>query len=137
MLKTIISFFSVIILTVLISFFFLTRGITIDNISYKNINLSEIYLKYDEKFILTIDKLEIKNKNKKSKTAFDKSYIKMADDILKYFKIIEINSIIYNNQITKIKYSNNIFSIKNKDLNFNILSNINKLSSQVTSIRCF
>jgi len=122
MLKTIISFFSVVILTVLMTFFFLTRGIAVDTISYKNIDINKLYLKYDEKFILTIDKLEIKNKN--SKTAFDKSYIKIADDILKYFKLIEIDSIVYNNQITKIKYSNNIFSIKNKDLDFNITANL-------------
>jgi len=123
-LKTIVSFIGVVVLIISIFFFFLTRGITIDNISYKNINLSKMYLKYDKKFTLTIDKLEIKDKNKESKTAFDKSYIKTADDILKYFKLIEINSIIYNNQITKIKYSNNVFSIKNQDLNFNITANL-------------
>jgi len=125
-LKTIVSFFSVVVLIMLISFFFLLKGITVDKISYENININEMYLKYDEKFILTINKLEIKKKKKKKnpKATFDKSYIKIANDILKYFRLIEINSIIYNNQITKIKYSNNIFSIKNQGLNFNITANL-------------
>ena len=119
MLKIIESFFGVIILTALIFYTFLLEGITVYNISYENININKIYLRYDKKFILTINKLEIKKKKKNPKATFDKSYIKMADDILIYFKLIEINSIIYNNQRTKIKYSNNIFSIKNQDLNLN------------------
>jgi len=118
-LKIIESFFGVIILTALIFYTFLLEGITVYNISYENININKIYLRYDKKFILTINKLEIKKKKKNPKATFDKSYIKMADDILIYFKLIEINSIIYNNQRTKIKYSNNIFSIKNQDLNLN------------------
>jgi len=136
-LKTIELFFGVIILTALIFYTFLLKGITVDNIFYENISINKIYLRYDKKFTLTINKLEIKKKKKKKnpKATFDKSYIKIASDILNYFRLIEINSIIYNNQRTKIKYSNNIFSIKNQDLDFDFAAKLknNKIYFKINS----
>ena len=49
----------------------LVYGIKIDNISYNNIYLNELYLKYDKKLILTLNKLQIETTNDNFKNKFD------------------------------------------------------------------
>ncbi|MEA3498157.1 MAG: AsmA-like C-terminal domain-containing protein, partial [Campylobacterota bacterium] len=125
MLKKIVSVLGVLILIVLMFFFSLMYGIKIDNISYKSIHLNGLYLKYDKKLILTLDKIAIKPKKEQSKTKFNPYYISFIDDTLKYFKYIKIDNLIYNKRNIFLEFKNNIFIFKDKELGLNLSTELN------------
>ena len=119
MLKKIVSIFGVLILIVLMFIISLMYGIKIDNISYKNIYLNGLYIKYDKKLILRLNKLELKNNNAKLENTIDNTTIHKKIKLLKYFQLIKIDQINYKNNIIKIDYQKNklnllYFDSKNK-----------------------
>ncbi|MEA3554240.1 MAG: AsmA-like C-terminal domain-containing protein [Campylobacterota bacterium] len=116
MLKKIVSILGGLILIVLMFLISLIYGIKIDNISYKNIYLNELYLKYDKKLILTLNKLEIKNQNEVLQSDFNSSDFKIITQTLNYFKLIKINSIEHNDKYISLEYKNKTMNLTYKDL---------------------
>ncbi len=72
----------------------LISGINLTNLSYGNISISQLYLKYDKKLILNITNLEIQDKNK-SKSQILSGNISVTKLDNKYF--IELKNIYYQN----------------------------------------
>ena len=116
MFKTTITVF---ISSLIIFFIFLFDGIHIDNFSTSKVKFSQLYLKYDKKLIFSIEKLEIP-KQSTSQTSFDPSIIGLADEFLAYFSLIEIKNLVYDNKSIYIKFQNNQFVLKEKDLDIKI-----------------
>ena len=91
-----ITLFLTLFLSILGLFFTLYRGIHIQSLSFSNINLKGLYLKLDNKFIFTLDKLSFSPSNTQSnfdaqKTLhwFQRSLVAMS-----YFKEVEIRDIV-------------------------------------------
>lgn len=95
----------------------LVYGIKIDNISYNNIYLNELYLKYDKKLILTLNKLQIETTNDNFKNKFDSLDIVITRKILGYFTEIKIETLSYDNKNIFFEYKNNTLNLIYKDFN--------------------
>lgn len=105
---SILGFLILIVLMFLIS---LVYGIKIDNISYNNIYLNELYLKYDKKLILTLNKLQIETTNDNFKNKFDSLDIDITRKILGYFTEIKIETLSYDNKNIFFEYKNNTLNL--------------------------
>jgi len=115
-LKKIVSILGVLILIVLMFLISLIYGIKIDSISYNNIYLNELYLKYDKKLIFRLNKLEIKNQNEVLQSNFTSSNFNIITKTLNYFELIKIDKIIHNNKYVSLEYKNNTINLTYKDL---------------------
>jgi hypothetical protein len=95
MLKNIILFLELFVFLVAVLVFSLLYGVTLPNLSYQNINIGELYIKYDKKLIVKSDSFEIveNNSTKKHKFIFDIS-LDMFND--RYF--LDIKNFHYKNQ---------------------------------------
>ena len=89
------------------SFIVLQNGIYIDNISFPNIKAKQLYIKWDEKISITVEKIDLKNTSEQD----SKIQIQKIDMILKeiilfdtIFKKVLINKIKYNNITGSFKY---------------------------------
>jgi len=118
MLKNIILFIELILLTIVLSFISLLFGITLSNLSYENITISKLYLKYDKNLIVKIDNFIISDNNSSSTHRFNlNTHIDYIDN--KYF--IDIKQLkYYTHELTlkaKLKLNNNdIQNILNKEI---------------------
>lgn len=77
-------------------FFTLYRGIHIQNLSFSNIKLQGLYLKLDNKFIFTLDKLQISPSNTQSSFNIQKTlrWFQRSLVAMSYFKEVEVRDII-------------------------------------------
>lgn len=77
-------------------FFTLYRGIHIQNLSFSNINLQGLYLKLDNKFIFTLDRLQISPSNTQSNFNIRKTlhWFQRSLIAISYFKQVEIRDIV-------------------------------------------
>jgi len=98
MLKAIIFLSKVILFIFILSIVALMYGINLVNLSFNNINISQLYLKYDKELILNIKDLTIENKNK-----IDEMKISIRKIENKY----QINIINFEQNSTNIKFQTN------------------------------
>ncbi|MEA3354764.1 MAG: AsmA-like C-terminal domain-containing protein [Campylobacterota bacterium] len=96
MLKTISWIFGFLIAIFLIAVISLFNGIEFDNVSYKNIKFSKLYLKYDKSLILSTSNLRIYND--------DKSNFKDLQIELQLNDIFNIRSVYIKNLLLKEPY---------------------------------
>jgi len=101
----------------------LIEGIHIQEVNIKNLSLKELYIKWDEKLILQVDKVLIfKNQtHKESKESIYNSLSKLTY-IYDMFKIIDIKYLRYKDIEATIKYSDKqdgFFNIKSAFFNTN------------------
>lgn len=92
----VISLFFILALTLFGLFFTLYRGIHIEKLHISNINLQGLYLKLDNKFIFTLDKLQILPSKSSSNFDLQKSlrWFQRSLVAMSYFKQVEIRDII-------------------------------------------
>ncbi|MEN4053227.1 AsmA-like C-terminal domain-containing protein [Sulfurimonas sp. NWX79] len=77
---TIVSFLSFIFLSLIAAFIILQHGLYLDNVSFSNITIKNIYIKWNEKLNISIEELDIqKSKNSNSRVGMK--------DISKYLKL--------------------------------------------------
>lgn len=96
----IISIFSFIFLTLFILFIMLQNGIYIDNISFPNIKAQQLYIKWNEKLNITVEKLELQDYTNQQNS---KLHLQKTNKILK--EIILFDTIFTKVLINKIKYN--------------------------------
>lgn len=91
-----ITLFLTLALLLFASFFTLYRGIHIQSLSFSNISLQGLYLKLDNKFIFTLDKLQISPSKTQSKVDFQKvlRWFQRSLVAMSYFKEVEIRDIV-------------------------------------------
>jgi len=108
----IFSFIFIIFLT----YFFLIKGIQIDNFHYQNINIGKLYIKIDKKVILEANKIKIitQNKHLNNKINYD-NITKLIKNILQYLtyfqKISLTHIIIDNDKINSLTFYKNKLQI--------------------------
>ncbi|RDU72069.1 AsmA-like C-terminal domain-containing protein [Helicobacter brantae] len=90
------TLFLTLALLILGLFFTLYRGIHIQNLSFSNIKLQGLYLKLDNKFIFTLDKLQISPSNTQSSFNIQKTlrWFQRSLVAMSYFKEVEVRDII-------------------------------------------
>ena len=99
MLKAIIFLLKVIFFSVILLIIALMYGVTLVNLSFNDINISQLYLKYDKELILNIKNLKYKNQ------------IKIDDlkiSINKHEKKYQINIINFEQKSSKLKFQTNV-----------------------------
>lgn len=133
MLKKIVSTLGLLSLIVLMFFISLMYGIKIDDISFNNINIKQLYLKYDKKLIFTVKTLKITPTKDATKSEFDPSYIGLADDLLNSFKLIKIEDIIYDKEHIFVEFKDNIFILKHKEADAKITFTTDKQKLYINS----
>ncbi|MEA3383394.1 MAG: AsmA-like C-terminal domain-containing protein [Campylobacterota bacterium] len=126
MLKAIVSIFGGLISIIVIFLLFLYNGIKIEHYSNDTINIDSLYIKFDKKLILSIEKLELKpSKDESSKT--DLSIIPTVYDILKYINYVEIKEIIFEKENISLIYKDYNLLVKHKlakvDTKFSYIKN--------------
>ncbi|MCE3047430.1 AsmA-like C-terminal domain-containing protein [Helicobacter kayseriensis] len=92
----ILSIFLSIVITLLIGCFYtLSKGIRIQHFKIANIELNGLYLKLDNKLILTLDTLAIKKQNKQTHFEFPKAIRWFQNSLvaISYFEKIEVKNI--------------------------------------------
>ncbi len=119
MLKNSIVLFKIILFfivsIILIASVFIFAGVTVFNLSYNNVNISELYIKYDKKLIVRANKINYFDKRANTKQNFDlnmsiKTYNNNLYIFIDKLKNIE-NNINFSAQIPLI--NNNMFSLNN------------------------
>lgn len=100
--KTIIFFLEFIIFLIALIVFSLLYGITLSNLSYNNINISQLYIKYDKKLILKCNQLVLRDIDSNKSDTFD------IDTTFKY----NIFTNKYEFGIKKVRYKNENLMLK-------------------------
>ena len=120
--KIILAFFGSLMLVLLIFIGSLYYGIKIDHFENKNVNFDSLYIKYNKKLIVSIDKLEILTPNDDTSSDIDLSALIYLNKIIDNIESINIKNIIYNNEHISLKLKNKQFQINHKEamLNFNL-----------------
>lgn len=138
----IITFLLFIFLTFTSLFILLQNGIHIKEISISNINIKQLYIKWDEKIDLSIKELEIKNK-KQSDTKLNytelHSYIGSLEHTLNWFDSVVIQKITKGELDGSFKYKTDtkgILKVSSPSLSFiaNILYKEDLLHIQVNEL---
>ena len=119
----IVNFILFIFLTLSISFLVLQNGLLIDKVSFVNINIKQLYIKWDKKININIENIKISKSDTKSKITFKdiQNYISKTTFIETLFESIKIKSIIYDNLNFSLSYtekSNNL-KIISKEISLN------------------
>jgi len=122
-----------IITTLFVLYFSLLKGISIENINYKHINIDKLYIKIDKKLIIraknisliknskkNTQKQTISTNNKNSDIINVKETARLVEKVmqfLSFFQEIDVTNInIYNNKINYIYLHNNNFKIDTDDI---------------------
>ena len=147
MLKTIIFLLKVLILVFISLIAVLMYGITASNLSYENISISKLYLKYDKKLILNLKNIAIGDKLSNSKEIIDLS---ITLDIIDSDYVIGIKNIEYKNLGLKLsgdlKLNNEeidkLINIDSKNLEvynaiFNYDTNLSDIKSDIVYLNYY
>ena len=105
---TIVSFLSFIFLLLVTIFIILQNGLYIDNISITNVNVKQLYIKWNEKVDISIKEISIDNKQSNIQTKINYKdvdrYLKSLSLASNWFKSIVINKIKFNDATASFKY---------------------------------
>jgi len=132
MLKIIKYSITLIIFSIIVSlftlYFYLLKGLSIENINYDFINIDKLYIKIDKKIILKAQNININYKSDEKSNNEPLNFKKINSLTLKsihaleFFQIIDLKNIsINNNKINFIKLKQNMLSIDTKDIFFKTL----------------
>lgn len=89
-------------------FIFLQSGIYLQDVSFQDVKIKKLYIKWDEKVSLIVKEIDISHKE--SDTQSDKNYIKIVKTVqlilpfTSWFKEFTIEKILFNNISATIKY---------------------------------
>ena len=120
MLRILLYTTSFFILTFLTLIFLIFNGINISKFSNEDLKVKNLYLKYDNKFILKIEELEIQSSTNSEQNIFNPSIIGLTDEILKYFKLIKIDKVIYDKEYLSLKFQKNHLLINYEETKIDI-----------------
>lgn len=104
----IVSALSFIFLILFIVFIFLQSGIYLQDVSFQDVKIKKLYIKWDEKVSLIVKEIDISHEE--SDTQSDKNYRKIVKTVqlilpfTSWFKEITIEKIVFNNISATIKY---------------------------------
>ena len=106
--KAVIFFASIFILFSIL-FFTLLHGIVIHELHLPSVKIKELYIKWDEKFIISIEDARIfTDKTYKRNKPFDlQTTLAYTTDLYDYFKKIDIKHLYYKDITASIKYAQN------------------------------
>ena len=106
--KIVIFFLSIFIIFVIL-FFALLHGIHIHELHVPYVKIKELYIKWDEKFIISIEDAEIfADKSHKRKRPLDpQTFLSHITDLYYYFQKIDIRHLRYRDITASIKYAQN------------------------------
>ncbi|WP_419776739.1 AsmA-like C-terminal domain-containing protein [Malaciobacter marinus] len=112
--------------------FLLFFGIKIDSISFGEVSVSKLYIKFDKKLIVNIKQLTFKSKKQETNNSLDnlKTNIKRLPSLLEYFKEINIETLKINDNIFTIYYDKKHLYLDNQYLNLS--SKIDVHSKSIT-----
>lgn len=138
-----VSIFSFIFLVLFISFIVLQKGIYIDSLSFQNVKIEKLYIKWDEKVSFIANEIHIANNNKSggSEVAYEKilSSISTALPFLLWFEDIFIEHISVGDTKYTFEYIDNQQSLSISSSNFilysSLFSNNNLLHLRVDIFR--
>lgn len=138
-----VSIFSFIFLTLFALFIVLQNGIFLDTLSFQNIKVSKLYIKWDEKITLSADEIFIaKNtKIKASETNYEKiiDTVKESLPFILWFENIFIEQLSVNDEIYLFEYTNGKkdFLLSSSDfvLNGSLLSDKNQLHVKIYTFK--
>lgn len=122
-------------------FYALSSGIKIDSLRIPNVNIEKLYIKWDEKFIISIENIEIFPKEERTKEKIDpKRLLSSITYIYHYFKSIDIKHLHYKHIVASMKYAENEDGFVNIDtkefhLKSKILINADKLHFHIDSLK--
>jgi len=123
-----------IILSLFVVYFYLLKGISIDNIHTSFFNINKLYIKIDKKIILTAKNINInykKNKNSKKNPQLNFKKIKSiaikSIHALSYFQYIKLENISINkNHFNLLELKQNMVSLDNNNFYIKTLITTNK-----------
>jgi len=142
---TIISLFSFIFLSLITIFIILQHGLFLENLSFPNITIKKVYIKWNDKLNISIEEIDIKKVAKTDKKINLKDiqrYLKLSSDFFLLSESIVIEKIKYDNITLKIKQNykeQSLLSIESPNFNLQtnfkfykkiLLLNIQKLTLQ-------
>ncbi len=138
-----VSIFSFIFLVLFISFIVLQKGIYIDSLSFQNVKIEKLYIKWNEKVSFIANEIHIANKEKSSgsKVAYEKilSSISTALPFLLWFEDIFIEHISFGDTKYTFEYIDNQQSLSISSSDFilysSLFSNDNLLHLRVDIFR--
>ena len=117
--KIILSIFIAFLLLLFLGYFFLTHGITLQNLHVSQLSIGSLYLKLDKKIILDANNITLAP-SKKSTFSFD-SYLYLINYIPKLFEKISLHNIHRNGAIYNLQYANNHITLQSDLLKGSIL----------------
>jgi len=104
----IVTFFSLIILSLFITFIILQNGLYIENLSIPNIQIKQLYIKWNEKIDISVKNISIKKTTSTSKNKIDyksiNTYFKKLSHMNNLFNSITIESIQTDNIEASFQY---------------------------------
>lgn len=138
-----VSIFSFILLVLFISFIVLQKGIYIDSLSFQNVKIEKLYIKWDEKVSFIANEIHIANNEKSSgsEVAYEKilSSISTALPFLLWFEDIFIENISFGDTKYTFEYIDNQQSLFISSSDFilysSLFSNDNLLHLRVDIFR--
>ena len=120
-------------------YFYLLKGIDIQNLHFQNINVGKLYIKIDKKIILKTENISIHTKkDNKKEINFNKTHkmIKKIIQYLNFFQEIEIkNLVIDKNSINLIELKNNRFTINTEEIN--LIASIEPQATKYTNFKIY
>ena len=140
----IVSFLLFIFLTLSVTFIILQNGIYIDTLSFQNIKIKQLYIKWNEKLDVSIKETNITQGKKKnnSNSDFKKiiGYSKYLNSLSNLFERIEISKINLDGSSTSLKYikDDNNFLVISSDsflLKSSISSNSKEFNIKINNLQ--
>jgi len=139
-----VSIFSFIFLILFTLFIFLQNGIYIDNISFQNVKVEKLYIKWDEKISVVAKELHFTKEKKRSDSEIEyEKIIKSVNGVLPFtawFKEVTIEKISLNDTECMIRYTNGergLLHISSPDfiLNSSLFSDNNLLRLKIDELK--
>ncbi len=113
MLKKVTIFLAPLVLVVAVFFLFLKNGIKLDNLTFSNVKLSQLYLKLDKKLIFTAKQIDVLNDDKeKDDSKFDPEIIRTVLKSLTLFENIRVDDISVSGEHIFLEFKNHLLSVK-------------------------
>lgn len=113
MLKKVTIFLAPLVLVVAVFFLFLKNGIKLDNLTFSNVKLSQLYLKLDKKLIFTAKQIDVLNDDKeKDDSKFDLEIIRTVLRSLAFFEHIRVDDISVSGEHIFLEFKNHLLSVK-------------------------
>ncbi len=124
MLKSIVSILGGIILIFLIFIGSLYSGIKINQITNDSFDIQSLYIKYDKKLIVSIEKLKIKPSKSSEPLVLDSSWTGYIQKALGYIKLVKIDDIVFEDKHFFAKFEDNILELKYQNIELFLKVNI-------------